>query len=130
MINAALVNNIYKKAIFLKRYTPGDLISESKRSELTNELNVTFKLCCELLKDLRGDDIYQGDYINLLMTMLDSLFECVALLAVKGKSYRTKVWRRVHGLHNLPRAFLDDGNADKISVETAIEYYEQYLKSE
>ena len=119
-MNAGIANNIYVKSNLLKKYAPGDLLWKSKRSALTKEVDEIFKLCCELLKELQGDDEYSDDYIKLITMMLDSLFQCVVLLAVKGKNYRLKVWGYVHGFHNLSRAFLDEGNTEKISVETEV----------
>ena len=118
---------LYSKGLELKKYSLGSLRKRSSRSELLRELLEIKRSVDILLLELRESDDYAPEYFNLALEMNGSLFECISALASNDRRLQDYVRRRIHGFHNLPRAFLPSYNPARISAREALDYYRANL---
>ena len=126
MINK-LAEELYGKSVKFKKYSVGDLLRRTKRSELLEELNETQTCVNQLLKEMKDDADYSSEYYELALFMSRSLFECVFYLASANRNSKLTALKYIHGFHNLPRAFLSLENRSHISANDALNYYRSYL---
>lgn len=119
---------IYAKSIQLKKFNVNSLRFKSNRWALQNDLNEIHSLVGSILRCLYSETDYSIEYYELALFMDKMLFECIGFLIAKDKNCRKTVFRYLLGFHNLPRAFLPEGEPMKISPEEAMDYFRPYLK--
>lgn len=125
---ARLAEEIYARAILLKKYNSKNLLFKKNRLALEEELHKIQNLTDDLLSKLDGNQNYSDKYKEFATFMINQLTECILLLDSKEKNYRKAVSRRIWGFHNLPRAFLSSKHTMKIPPEDAKECYETSLE--
>lgn len=124
-----LAEDIYAKAIQLKKYNSRNLFFSKNRSDLQNELQQIQESVNIIHYQLQSDATYSAQYYELATLMQNELIEYQSLLITKPKNYRTILSRRVWGFHNLTRAFLPPNNLAGLTAGEAITYYSSYLNS-
>ncbi len=123
-----LAEEIYARAILLKKYNRKNLLLKKKRLDLEEELHKIQELTDDMLSELNESKNYSSEYKDLASFMINDISECLLLLTSKEKSYRKTVSRHIWGFHNLPRAFLSAKHSMRIPPEEAKECYETYLE--
>lgn len=125
---AKLAEEIYARAILLKKYNSKNLLLKKNRLALEEELHKIQELTDDMLCKVNESKNYSSKYMDLASFMINQLSECILLLTEKEKNYRKAVSRRIWGFHNLPKAFLSSKHIGKIPPEDARECYETYLE--
>lgn len=123
-----LAEEIYARAILLKKYNRRNLLFKKNRLALEEELHKMQDLTDDMLSELNESKNYSSKYKDLASFMINNLSECLLLLTSKEKDYRKTVSRHIWGFHNLPRAFLSAKHSMRIPPEEAMECYETYLE--
>ena len=128
VVVAKIADSVYSDSIGLKKYTKDSLKRKSERVKLIVELKNIRSSISEIIRILYFDRCCSEKYFDLAMYMQDVIFECCFMVLFEDKELLNIVCKKIHGFHNLPRAFLDIDNPSRISVSEAMEYFSAYLK--
>ncbi|MBQ7646841.1 MAG: hypothetical protein IJS94_06190, partial [Clostridia bacterium] len=120
---AKIADSIYAKSIYLKKFTKNSLKRKNERIKLIVKLKNIRSSVSEIIRIIYSDRCCSENYFDLAMYMQDVIFECCFMVLFEDKELLNIVCKKIHGFHNLPRAFLDIDNPSRISVSEAIEYF-------
>lgn len=118
---------IYARAVALKKYDSRALRSRLQRAAAAKELVEIHRLAESLLRCLRYREERSSEHFELALLMSRSLLECAACLASANRKNRTKAEKYFFGFHNLPRAFLPEGDSARITPAEAAAYFRCYV---